>query len=264
MMTWFWVLGVVVLVTLIWSLIPGRFEAELQWKETVNAYARAMTYILYAFNGYCIPMIVALAIRDGGRRSHHWRNLWWAHWTVKLPQAAVVVFASWAVATLFVVGLVLWQAALDVGWGKNELTVWTTLRRSFEYNAPHPLRGAILALIILFLLDARLAGARSLKHRPSWLTSLLWGAWAGVIMAFCGGLSRYLSSLAIALGAEPQRYLDSIDRGLIFYASVYSGSIGFFVVFCVTEALLNLRSSTARSLSGTGSLVREHQTVVAQ
>jgi hypothetical protein len=246
LLVWLWTFGVVLIVAVAWSLLPGRFETELQRGALDDAYWRALSYAFTAFNAYCIPMLVALAIRDGGLQSNRWRSMWQVHWTEEIPQAALVVFASWAVATLFIVGLALWQAAFDQGgFAANEQDVWSTLKRSFEYNAPMPLRGAVLALIAVILLDARSESAWSMSPRQPFLSSFAWATRAAAIMAVCGGITRTLTSWS-ALDATRQS-LDAIDRGLIVYAAIYSAIIGFCVVFCAAEALVNQRRVLGRS-----------------
>ncbi len=246
LLTWLWTLGVVSLVALLWAVLPDRFETELQRGSQDSAYSRIANYVLTAFNGYCIPMIVALAIRDGGRQSLRWKNLWRSHWTARLPQAALVVFASWAAATLFVIGLDLWQAAIEVGWAEIERNVWSVLRFSFEYNSPTPFRGAVLALIMVTLLDARNSRSASLSFHPTWLSSLVWATAAGIVMGIVGGITRYLTALS-AMNATPTREsLDAIDRGLIVYAALFAAVIGFFVAFCIAEMLRNQGRSSDR------------------
>ncbi|MES0807902.1 hypothetical protein ABLO27_00365 [Roseibium sp. SCPC15] len=248
MLTVLWSFGVVLIVTLAWSFFPGPFETELQRGAPGNPYVRALIYLFTAFNSICVPIMVALALRDGGRQSHRWRNMWRSHWTKKLPQAALVVFVSWIVSTLFIIGLTLWQSAIDLGgWSETHNKVWETLRYSFEYNAPTPLRGAILALMLVTLLDARIARAGSLNFQNSIVSSLIWATCAAVIMAICGAFTRFLTSWASALSRSPSNpSLDSIDHGLIAYAAIYSSILGFLVVFCVAEALLNQRRPRAK------------------
>ncbi|MCA1408517.1 hypothetical protein I6F26_30210 [Ensifer sp. IC3342] len=244
MTTSLWALGVVLFVSLLWSLLPGRFENELVWDIPPNAYSRMLSCIFYAFNNYCIPMIVTLALRDAGMQSRRWRNMRLAHWTLWLPQAVLVVFASWAVAAVFVMGLQLWKTGFDTGWAANGQNIWVILRSSFEYNAPTAVRGAVLALLVAFLLDAWLARALSLSLRPAYLSSLAWALGSAVIMALCGGLTRYLTSWSTK--SATTQSLNAIDRGLIVYSALFSALIGFFVVFCVTAVLLNQRSSSER------------------
>ncbi len=239
-----WALGVVLFVSLFWSLLPGRYENELVWGEPVDAYSRMLSCIFYAFNNYCIPMIVTLALRDAGLQSRRWRNMRLAHWTLWLPQTVLVAFASWAVAATFVMGLQLWKTGFDTGWVADSQSIWVILRSSFEYNAPTAARGVVLSLVVAFLLDAWSARALSLALRPTYFSSLVWALGSAIIMAFCGGLTRYFTAWSAKSAATQS--LDAIDRGLIVYSALFSALIGFFVVFCVTAVLLNQRSSSER------------------
>lgn len=245
MITWFWAFGVILLVTLLWSVFPGQFETALQRNNPGDPYSRALRYVFTAFNAYCVPMIVALAIRDGGIQSHHWRNMWAAHWTVRLPQALFVVFISWAIATLFIVGLAFWPEVVDKArWVDKQQSIWSALRPVFEYNAPSSLRGAILALIVVILLDTQSALPRNRSARPTYLRSLAWAVSAAATLALCGAITRYVTAWSSALNAlTPRQSLDEIDRGLIIYAALYSGIIGFIVIFCIAEVLFNQRSA---------------------
>lgn len=242
---WLWTLGVVVVVALLWSLFPGPFETEMQLGKAENAYLRALSYAATALNSYCIPMLVALALHDGALHAQRWQNVWQSRWTVWLPQAAFLVFLGWLVATLFVVALALWLSAIaDGGFAANE-RVWEKLQHTFEFNAPTTLRGAVLAVIVVFLIDASSGRASRVLRNATFLNSLAWATSAAGIMAFCGAITRALSSWSSMVNAGRPGF-DEIDRGLIVYAALYSAIIGFFVVFCVAEALRDYRRSTSR------------------
>lgn len=249
--TWLWTLGVVMTVSLVWSQFPGAFEAEMQNGMHINGYQRLVGYTFNGFTTFCIPMIVALALRDGGLQSGYWVDMSSAHWTRALPQGLAVVVVSSVAATLMLIAAIMWELAIarkdskvTTGWD------WDTLGFQFAYVAPVTLRGAILALIMVVLLDAYLAGARSLSARRTWMSSLPWAILAAVTMALGGGLSRTMAS-SVALARNPAREsLDAIDRGLIVYSALYSAIIGFFVVFCVAEYLLNQRLARGRAQDG--------------
>ncbi len=235
MTVWFWTMAVVLVVALLWSMLPGRLETALQFGNPGSGYSRATTYILGAFNQYCIPMLVALMIRDGALQSERWNNIWASHWTTGLPQAAVVICVSWAVAALIIIGLGLWQSALDQSWEANSERVWKTLRATFEYNAPSAFRGAILAWIALCLLDWPAS-----NDDDRMTSSFRWATWSAAIMALCGMLTRYAMSLA-ALARSSRPKLDEIDYGLISYAAILAALIGFVVIFCLAEAIRSAR-----------------------
>ncbi|NRP74952.1 hypothetical protein ILFOPFJJ_05875 [Ensifer psoraleae] len=239
-----WALGVVFFVGLFWGVVPGRFEDELVWDAPTSVYSRTLSCIFYAFNNYCIPIIVTLALRDAGMQSRRWHNIRKTHWTKWLPQVVLVLVASWAVATLFVMGLQLWKTGFDTGWAASGKSLGVILQYSFEYNAPTVFRGASLALIVAFLLDAWSAQARTLSLNPPLLSSLLWATGSAVVMAVFGGITRYAAAWA-AMPSTTQSLTD-IHRGLIFYSIVFSALIGFLVVFCITAALLNLHSGSER------------------
>lgn len=231
MTVWFWTIAVVLVFALLWSMGPGRLETALQFESSGSGYSRATAYVLGAFNQYCIPILVALMIRDSALQSDRWSNSWTSHWTTGLPQAAIVIGISWAVAALIIIGLGLWQSALDQSWEANSARVWQTLRATFEYNAPSAFRGAILAWIVLCLLDSPAARVDAEKS-----SSFRWAVCAAAIMALCGALTRYAMSLA-ALAYSPRTALDQIDHGLILYAAIFAGLIGFAVIFCLSEAI---------------------------
>lgn len=253
MVAGFWTLGVVLAASLAWSVFPGALEDEMQRGSRSAAASRARVYVFVAFSTYCIPMLVALAIRDGGLQYGRWISLWSGHWTLKLPQTGVVVLASWAFATLFLVALMTWlSSALWVERpGKYVLF-------QIGYMAPSTLRGAMLAWIVLMLLDAQLdsqiaAQARARADAPKravrswpWHVSLLWAILAAVLMALCGAVTRYLSGSAAAQTFGRTGFPDEVDRGLIIYAALSSGLIAFLVVFCVSEAVQNFRGGFRR------------------
>ncbi|UVC19302.1 hypothetical protein [Mesorhizobium onobrychidis] len=237
---WLWSSGTIVLLSLVWSYYPGSLEWQLQREEPGNIYLRALNHVSTAFTCYCIPMVVVLAIRDAGIQANRWRNIWRVHWTVSLPQLLLVFVLSWAVSTLFVVGVAFWQAEF--------VRAWTTMRLTFEYNAPTPLRGSVLAIMVMLLLDAQavhVTDPTKFRFRP--FSSFLWGISAALVVGIAGGLGRTLTSWASAQNAfAPRSSLDAVDRGLIVYAMLNSAIIGFVVVFCVSELLSNHRSFALR------------------
>nr|WP_319386495.1 hypothetical protein [uncultured Roseibium sp.] len=262
MLTILWSAGITVSLALAWSVFPGPYETALQSGSAGSPYWRALGYATTSFNSFCVPIIIALALRDGARQTHRWRNMSQAHWTKRLPQAAALVFVSWAVATLFIIGLVLWRSAIESGgWEENQRTVWATLQASFEYNAPTPLRGAVLALILVVLLDAATSLSRAEVSQKTMAWSRGWAIRAAILMGLCGGATRFLTSWASALNrSAEQPQLDAIDHGLIAYAAIYSAILGFLVVFCVAEALQNQRRRQSGVSTKSGPLVGQTST----
>lgn len=237
-LVWLWTLGVVLTISVLWSIWPGALEIEMQRGVPGNPYWRILTYASTAFNSYCVPLLVALTIHDSALQAHRWRRMHTAHWTARLPQAASLAFASWAVATLFYLGLALWQTAIISEGGFNT----NSLLQLFEYNAPLPFRGAVLALILVVLLDTRAESGNTV------VSSLNWSLRTAAIMAVTGALTRGLASWSSASYAG--RSIDEIDRGLIVYGAIQSAIIGFVVVYCVSEALANHSRAAGRRSSG--------------
>lgn len=238
-----WAFSVVGLVTITWSIFPGSIEFYLQNGSTGTAAWRMITYTATAFSAFCMPIATALAIRDGSRQLRHWRNLWTADWTIFVPQVALVALVSWMLATLFILGTALWYAGVAFGWDENASSPWATLKLSFLFNAATPVRGAVLGLIIITLLDRWRAGKWSSKSPPLHRTNLAWACGSGALLAVVGGLTRFASSKAGALqAAVPREGLNDVDYGLIFYAALYSAIVGFLVMLCISEVLRNQRS----------------------
>lgn len=260
--TVFWTLGVVLTVSLVWSVFPGALEAEMQGQITGRPYYRALDYSFNGLSTFVIPMLITLALRDSGLQSHHWNSLWSDHWTLTLPQSAVVVLASSALATLILVAANIWIVSLSPEFKLER--PWTYVGFQIQYVGPAALRGAALAWIVMLMLDAQLdtlrkapkiqenarkgrkpdaqEAARLDMARPwSWLRSVLWAVLAAVMMALVGAVTRSFSALAGAYRYGEE--LNDIDRGLIVYAAIYSALITFLVVYCVSEAVRNVRGS---------------------
>jgi hypothetical protein len=242
--TGLWVFAVVAFVAILWSLFIGPLELHLQLGQDSDPYWRIMVYLSTAITAYCIPMFTALAIRDGSKQLRTWCNFFGPNWTIVVPQATLVLLASWGVATVLVLGVALWQAGVTLGWDVSAERFWSTLRFSFAYNAPTAVRGAFLALIVVLILDAR----RSKWH--AWLRkgirrSLILAFGAALFMAVIGGGTRLLSTQAGTLGASMPRAggsgIDHIDRGLIAYAAIYTALLAFCVVFSVAEVVRTQR-----------------------
>jgi hypothetical protein len=250
MTVWLWATTVIVAVTLLWTIMPGNFETELQFGLRHDIYWRAPSYFFGALNQYSVPIIVALMIRDSVLESKRWKNVWTSHWTAVLPQAIFVIGLSWTVAALSMIGLGLWQSGLTISFADNAKDMWNSLAFVFEANTPSALRGSILAWIIICLLDRPSSekledGAPKKDNRVA--LSFRWAIASAVIMALCGTLTRLIMSLA-ALARSGRPGLDSIDYGLIFYATVLAAIIGFTVIFCLSEAIRSARFGNATPL----------------
>ncbi|MGO7919427.1 hypothetical protein ACC755_09685 [Rhizobium ruizarguesonis] len=231
-----WTVSVTLVIFLLWSLVPGKYETALQVGNSGDVYRRALTYMFNATISYGMPAVVALALRDGGLQARRWQRIW-SHWTLRMPQTAIVFFVSWAVATLFLVGLELWKIAVTQGSGADEVSIWWSLRTSFEYNAPITARGALLAMLIIRLLDVKL----EIERAPSAVdppSSFFVGIRAALLMAVCGAVTRYANAWSAAINAiQPRPGLDSIDWGLIVYSALSSAIVGFIVIFCIAETV---------------------------
>ncbi|MDW3223357.1 MAG: hypothetical protein R8G34_10790 [Paracoccaceae bacterium] len=237
-MTLLWSLFLVMVVTLAWSQGLGIFEQELmRFGDSGSVYQRMIRYSIDALNGFCVPMLIALALRDAGRQSGHWMNVCRGHWTSSFPQIALALFASWAFAMFLVVAINLWNVAITNGIANND---WVAVRTAFESQVFVILRGSVLALFVIFLLDGHSAGLASLSGRPTWRASLRWALRAAAGTALIGAFSRTFFGIVSARVANPPRPgLDAIDYGLIFYSTLYSWLIGFVVIYVISEVLLN-------------------------
>lgn len=233
---WLWTIGVVVAVSIAWSLFPGGFEAELQGGIRLDLFQRVIGYTFFGFGTICVPMLVLLALRDGGLQTQHWVNMSAVHWTRALPQAVGAIVVSSAAATLMLLAAWMWELSItrgnfDIG------TAMSSLQFQLFYRGPATLKGAILALIVASLLDAHHA-QKAPPRRRTWPASLGWAVLAALIMALWGGITRTMASLA-SMAQYGRESLDAIDGGLIFYAVVHAAITGFLVVFCIAEYVFN-------------------------
>jgi len=148
--------------------------------------------------------------------------------------------------------LFFWFGRVEEGLAENRETLLAALQRAFDYNAPTVARGALLALIVVIVIDDWEAPRTEKPHR---FWSLAWGLCAAMIMAFVGAVTRLLTTWAGALHAPvPRQYLDAIDRGLIAYTAIYSAIIGFVIAFCVCEVLINRRYLAGRRAKRLGAV----------
>jgi len=241
-----WSFALILVVTLLWSQWPGVFEFELRWLGVPSTgFERAVDFGSKALSGFFVPLLITLSLRDAGRQSGHWKNVWKGHWTTSVSQIGIALFVSWLLAMIFVVALNSWQVAIRQS--VTEINSWHVIRTSFEVEVMVVLRGCILAVIAIFLLDGSAAQIPSLKRKPYWTVSLKWGLWAALIMALSGAVARMSQSWVAARVAQPPRPgLDAIDYGLIFYATAYSALIGFVVIYFLTEVLLSQRAANRR------------------
>ncbi|UFM64534.1 hypothetical protein LOS78_03395 [Paracoccus sp. MA] len=252
-----WTFGIVVVACLLWAGTLNVYERELEnWGkrgiQQISFYGRSFELLATSFNTYLIPLVVALAVRDTRRPRGTWHDLARSDWTDRLPQILLIAVLAWFVSTMFVIGTNSWIAALrnETGWTKGDLWVQlAAFKVDFDYQAPRALRGVVLALMVLWLMDDtrhRLEPQHS-RLRFAWE----WGIVGGLIMAATGGISRYFTAL-IALSYSTRTAIDSVDRGLIFYSVLFSGLIGLAVMFCLAAALVR-RSPRPPQIAGTAS-----------
>ncbi|GFE49012.1 hypothetical protein So717_07650 [Roseobacter cerasinus] len=247
----FWSTILIFIVTLVWSYWPGLYEMELRWMGVPSTgYQRAGDYLVVAFNGFMIPMLIAVALRDAGLQSKTWINIWRApHWTASLPQILMMLALAWFSAIFIVIAINFWNVAITQNQGFDRNGSFDVVRTAFEADALFILRGSIFAVLVVLLLDGISAQLPSLQKQKTWRSSLLWASRVAVIMGALGFCARTIRSIVAARVAEPPRPgLDAIDFGLIFYSTVYSALIGFVVVFFLSEVLLNQRQGKRYSL----------------
>ena len=279
----FWTLGIVMAWTLFWAVSWfGAAEFGLQrGRVDTSPYLRMLLYGATAFNSYGLAAIVAITLRwvrtmaepEEGQRK--WENMRYpSHWTRWVPQAGLVLLVTTMVSTAIILAIQIWQSGLlgERGWS---LEFWTSIRRMFEYNAPIAVRGAVLAIVLLVLLDARqklwMSSGRyeqlALKVRQklepdvakdihlkmavlrpyheAWRAlslrdSLRWAGLGAGVMLITAGVTRYFSYRAGAKSAgeiREFRSFDAIDMGLMIWAVLFCTILGAAVMFCVSEAL---------------------------
>lgn len=243
MRAFFWSAAIILVVTIMWSFGPGQYEIGLRdGREYVPFGERTSRFIIIAINGLVLPVAVFLLLRDSAKQALRWNNLWRSHWTVWLPQTAAGLLLSWLFCVLLIIAVSLWMSALK---GQlNELITWNNVSAVLQREYLVVLRGCLLGLIVVLLLDGRAAHIPSLDRSPTWKSSLQWGLISSCATAAMGALARLAQSLAFARqwGEE----LEAIDMGLIFYSTLYSAIVGFCVVFFLSEVLLNQKPNRRR------------------
>ncbi|MER2509803.1 MAG: hypothetical protein ABTQ27_13760 [Amaricoccus sp.] len=233
---WLWTVGVSLLLTMMWSLTFARYEVILQLDAGRSAGWRLLNYSFAALNIYGVTLLIALAVRDGYR---HQKQGWvdtmaWADWTVWLPQRLFAVAAAAIGGAFFIGGVGLWTFATEQGGN-----FFGSAARTFSYNFPAALRGAILALIVIALIDR--CGRSAATDKPAERSSEFWSSvcralFAAVAMAVVGLVTRSLT--AMAAGRVLWEF-DEKDSGVVLYAVIQAALVGFWVVFCVSEAMFH-------------------------
>jgi hypothetical protein len=245
-----WSTVLIFTITLVWAMTLGIFETELsRGGDSWSFYGRTGLYFAVAFNCFVAPIGVALFTRNALMRAKRWANVSRAHWTTIVPQLALVVVFSWFVSIFMVIAVTFWQVGLTEDNGFEQNHSYTALKGAFEVNALAVLRGSLLALLIVWLLDTHAAQAWTRAATWKKRTSLQLGLIGAVVMALIGFTARLVQS-HVYLFYSTRDSLDAIDSGLIFYATLYSTLIGFFVVFMVSEVLASQWHLTMRSERG--------------
>jgi len=288
----FWTICTVVLILLIWSTWPGRLEYELRFGGVEDWQKNALrSQLIDGIVNYCVPLMVALFIRDSGRISQKWINLSEARWPQVISQLSAVVALAWIVSMLVVIGSGLWYTALQKGWKFAFENV------QVEYETYLKMPGVTLAAILLLLIDryspdhsaqvfARQYGnrggpdaltaassgmaqtsdrvqapvmAKAESGQPSQRLrdSMKWAVSSFLLVGAIGAFGRWASLHVSARNAPiPRDGLDAIDGGLILYASLRAALIAFFVTLLIAEVLRDreVARTVRRSLEAGSSL----------
>lgn len=243
-----WTLGVVVILTVLWAAFPGGFEYQITFPNNpargkVPLSSRIWNQLGLSLAAYVVPVAVAVAIWQGATAAASWKQGLQDHWTRALPRALMLFFAGWLVGTFLICGINLWGAYARHGWAGQAEVVWKSVVYSFGYNAPSVLRGAFLAVLVVECLDwhwhdkAHDAAASGRSRRSNW-PSFGRAGFAALVVGTAGGLTRWLTILfVIGLATASRRDVDSYDRGLIAYATLFSVLISFTLIFGLSEAL---------------------------
>ena len=258
-----------ILLTLAWSLTLGKLSYGLQYSQTVdNWFEPAWVQFLEALFSFCLPLGVALMVCTYLKNQSRWQNTWSARMTGLLPQYFMMVLISWLLTMLIVLGVFIWLTAVTENWGWD-LAV-DRIPYVFEYEAIPKLRGVVLAVFIVVLLDAlpthkstekqyhpvagpaeqRLDEAKSepAPDRPrsppedqnqvnerrlaTWFVLLT----VGTTMGFLGFSGQYIRSSIFARRNNLTAF-DSIDGGMIVYSTLYSAFVGMIVMYVFTRIL---------------------------
>lgn len=259
-----WISITTVLATIAWSLTLGKFSYELRTnKEVENWFDPVWFHFIEALFSFCLPLGIALMVYVYLRNRFRWKYTWSSKVTSLLPQYLLVLVFSWASTMLIILGIFIWLTAAKHGW---ELAV-EDLPNVFEYEIVSKLRGVILAVIVIMLLDAfqardtskkRTDQVSETKQQPpndkqtavkagepqnsqekrakQSFRMALWLFFSFVSMGLLGFSGQYLKSSSFA--RENSRIaLDAIDGGLIFYSTLYSALMGLIVIFIFVRAL---------------------------
>ncbi|WP_434050749.1 MAG: hypothetical protein RDA78_15605 [Roseibium sp.] len=263
-----WIATTTVLATIAWSLTLGKFSYELRTNQEIENWLNPVWFqFLEALFSFCMPLGIALMVYIYLRNRFRWKDTWSTKLTGLLPQYLLVMVFSWILTMLIVLGIFIWLTAANYSW---ELAV-RDLPSVFEYEVVSKLRGVILAIFVIMLLDA-FQVRESPKKKPDQLPEtnqqypndtrtnfkpdeplnsqekqanqscrmVLWLLISFVSMGFLGFSGQYLRS-AVFAREQSRIAFDAIDGGLIFYSTLYSALIGLIVVYVFVRALHDWR-----------------------
>lgn len=244
MQAFLWSMSLIAVVTIAWSIWPGQYEIGLRLsRESVPWIERIGRFTVVMLNGFILPLAIILILRDAAKQSLRWRNIWRVHWTRWMPQIGIALLVSWMLAMLLLVTVSIWMFAFRGELGK--IDAWSNITVMVEREVLVILRGCILGLLVVLLLDGHAARLASGRQQTSWHSSLQWGVVAALAMGSVGAAARALQS-HVAAQKQGRDGLDHIDMGLMFYTTVYSALIGFVVIFFLSEVLMHQRKRRLR------------------
>jgi hypothetical protein len=186
----------VLLVAFCFGLFFGRDTVSSE--NSLVGDSRILLGISYFFNAaltYVLAMLVAVSYQQAAYQNNAWRNVFRDNWSRWLPQVLAVFVLSAFAAVVCVVGSNIYATIGAVGidlvlekWG-------AVLRYAIEYQGPSAMRGPVLAVMVLLIIDAWRSGRRSARALD--LLPLMTGA----VMFATGFLTRALSSQVASRGS---------------------------------------------------------------
>lgn len=233
---WVRATGAALVVALLYGLIFGD-NPVIEGKSFVGGsrVLLGVTYVLSAALTYALSLLIALSYHQSAYQNGSWRNVFHDNWARWLPQLLAVFVLSAAAAIVCHVGYNIFATADVVGWEVVLEKIWPVLRRAIEYEGPAAMRGPVLAILVILIVDAWRT-SHLYKHSAAALTLL--PPLCGIVMFVVGLLTRALSS---QVGANARG--DDLDLWtvwpIILEAGIVSGLIGLAVGYFVRATLVH-------------------------
>lgn len=227
-----WTLGVIAVLSAAWTIWPGALEQQIRYPDdwelaNLNWWRRWLERLSSGLFTVFLPVAFGVSLWQGAESSSLWGDGLGGDWTHAVPRGFLIFAGGWAIGIVFQCGLSLWLTWISAGWTPPIEDWMKSLGEIFEYQAPRVVHGALLAVLVVGVLDRW----KKEPGRAPWVHTLLGALMVGVT----DGLMRLqaILTLIVSEASWPTEY----RAGSIVYVTLYSTLLSLFILYGISRRL---------------------------